>query len=328
MHTDIELYQASDISVDASVIDVSEVESDEDKAFLIEAGTEILEIQAKAEYAIKKVVATIQGRANLEMGKTLARVQDRFQEGKTPLSTYKKFFASVNVTYSNANLWANAWRATQEFKDIFDGVVEPEKVLECSDTALGRIMTLPKKFREEQLAEVAVGNSPTRREVEELAKQPEVKLSKAEELLAKARARKLQADDNWEEAKADPNVETNSKEYELAIAAKRNNDKAVAKFEQQIAELRALVEEERLKSAKQNEHNAKLEVELQKMKFDDATVRADRIKRVSNQLLVQVPAVLSEVQKFYAEIEHYDNNTRDFLEEQLDLLTAYLKDHR
>ena len=102
MDTDIELYQASDISVDASVIDVSEVESDEEKAFLVEAGTEILTIQAKADYAIKKVVATIQGRASLEQGRVIAQVQERFFEEDGRGAGLVKWYASINISKTNS----------------------------------------------------------------------------------------------------------------------------------------------------------------------------------------------------------------------------------
>ena len=76
--TDIELIEASDLQIDASVIDVSEVESQEDKDFLLEAGKQILTIEAKADFAIKKVVATIQGRANLEKGRVIYEMQRHF----------------------------------------------------------------------------------------------------------------------------------------------------------------------------------------------------------------------------------------------------------
>ena len=54
--TDIELIQASDLAIDASVIDVSEVENEEDRVLLTAAGAEILQIQAKRDDAIKRVL--------------------------------------------------------------------------------------------------------------------------------------------------------------------------------------------------------------------------------------------------------------------------------
>ena len=212
--TEIQLLDpACSISIDRTQIDVSEVESDADKAFLMEHGAEILTIQAKTDHAIKQVIATIQGRASLAMGKVIAEVQDRFHERDSKGSGLQKWYASVGLEPRKACGWANAFRATKDFQGLFDGLVEPEKVLACSDKALSLINNLPASHKEEILAEVAVGNPPTTNEIIEISKKPEVKLSKAQELLQMAKIRKADADQAWEEVKADPLINSSTTEY-------------------------------------------------------------------------------------------------------------------
>jgi hypothetical protein len=326
--SDIELYSASDIQVDASVIDVSEVETQDDKDFLVHQGTAILTIDAKADFAIKKIVATIQGRANLEKGKVIAEVQDHFHEQDGRGSGLRKWYASISLTASQAVKFAQAYRTTQEFAELFDGLVDPLKVLECSDATLNRIQTLPQKFKEEVMAEVAVGNVPTSRDVVELQQKPEVKLSKALELLERAKARKVKADERWEEVKADPEITVNHRvdEYRRAQANANCADKSIQNFEKQVAELTELVEAEKLKTAESEAREAKAQAELQKLKFDDAKARNERIKRLTSSLTVGVPQALADLQKFFAEKDHYPEEVRDHVLEQATQLANYIGD--
>ena len=144
--TDIEVYQASDITVDATVVDVSEVDDEADKEFLRDQGVNILMIEAKADFAIKKIIATIQGRASLAKGKVIAEVQDHFK--LTGEKVFEKWLASIGITDTKkAWTWSNAYRATQNFQELFDGLVEPEKVLECGDSALAKINSLPTEYK-------------------------------------------------------------------------------------------------------------------------------------------------------------------------------------
>lgn len=324
--SDIEVYSASDITVDASVIDVSEVETQEDKDYLVHQGTEILTIEAKADFAIKKIVATIQGRASLEKGKVLVEVREYFRTQDARGAGLGKFYASVGLTMSKANQFANAYTVTQEFKELFDGLIEPEKVLECADSTLDRIMTLPTAYRQEVLAEVAVDNAPSYVELRELHKKPEVKLSKAQELLAAAKARKDEALERLEEVKSDPEISSTSNEYKQAQRQPYNLDRDIKKHEQQIAELEELVEAEKLKTAQSEEREAKTKAELQKLKFDDAKSRNERIKRLTSSLTVGVPQALADLQKFFAEKDYYPEEVREHVLEQATHLANYIGD--
>ena len=323
--TDIEVYQASDIQIDATVIDVSEVDEETDKAFLREKGANILMIEAKADFAIKKIITTIQGRAGLEKGKHIVEVQERFKaSGERGLT---KWYKSIGLNLQKANRLANAYRAVDGFRDLFDGMVEPEKILECTDTALAKIQQLPQDFREEMMAEVAVGNIPTSNEVDKVIAKPEVKLSKAQELLTAAKARKEKAEERWEEVKADPEISSSDMEYKTARYANVGAIESVKNYEQQVAELQEQIEEEKLKTAEAAEREAKAAAELQKLKFDDAKARAERIKRLTTSLTVGVPQALADLQKFFAEKEHYPDDVRKHVLEQATYLANYIGDN-
>lgn len=322
--TDIEVYEASSLTIDATLVDVSEVESAEDKAYLQEHGESILMIDAKSDFAIKKIVATIQGRASLEKGKIIAEVQDRFKENMK--RGLVKWYKSVGTSPGMANKWAQAYRATAEFQELFDGLVEPELVLECSDSTLERVRNLPLKYREEVMAEIAVGNPPKQKEVIELAQKVEVKLSKAEELLAAAKARRDGATEKFDEVKADPEIQSTNTEYQMAQGRVTSADRAVSNFESQIAELQTQIEEERLKTAESQAREAKTNADLQKLKFDDARTREERIKRLTSSLTVGVPQALADLQKFFAEKDFYPEDVRNHVLEQATYLANYVGD--
>ena len=324
--TDIEVFEASDITIDATRIDVSEVDSDVDKAFLREMGAKVMIIEAKADFAIKKIVATIQGRASLEKGKVIAEVQDHIGETRGTDHGLTKWYKSIGLTSAIANKFARAYRTTSEFQELFDGLVEPSRILECSDSALAKIACLPADAKEEILADVAAGNIPTQPEVIKLSQQTEVKLSKAQELLAAAKARKEQAEVRWEEVKADPEISTTDPEYKAAKNGNTSAIESVKNYEEQIATLETQVEEEKLKAAQSEEREAKAKAELQKLKFDDARTREERIKRLTSSLTVGVPQAHADLQKFFAEKDHYPEEVRKHVLEQATHLANYIGD--
>ena len=336
LNTDIELIEASDLQVDASVIDVSEVESQEDKEYLLAAGKEILTIEAKADFAIKKIVATIQGRANLEKGRVVYEMQRRFgtiteggEKGANNTGgSLAKFYASVGLSPRTANNYSQAYRTTLKFSDLFDGIVEPSKVLAFSDAALRELGRLPESIQEQAFADVAAGEPALKvGEIIELAKQPEVKISKAEELLARARRRKECADERWEMVKADPSIEYRTPEYNAATNDQQNATKAVARLEQELADLKSAIHAERAKADEQAQIAEKLTRELDKLKFDDESQRQERIRRLSASLTVSVPQVLADLGKFFTEQDHYPEEVKKHLLEQATYLANYVGDN-
>lgn len=320
----ITLPQTSTLDVDLSQICTDEVSTQEDKDFLIERGGQILKVVAKAA---------------LLVGQQLCEIQDHFREEDGRGTGLVKFYKSIQISPTQAQHWSNKYRTYCAFTEVFgvnEGAANFEKL---GNHTASRIWTLPTKYREALLLEIADGNVPTTREVDAIACKPEVKLSKAEELLAAAQARKESADERWEAVKADPGIPKTladgelNPEYTKAQQVAVTQGRSVANYEQQIADLQAQVEEEKLRTAEQVEARtkaeaiqARVETELQKLKFDDASQRAERVKRLSNSLTISVPQVFADLAKFFTEKDHYEPEVRDHLIEQSTYLTNFIAD--
>ena len=107
-----------------------------------------------------------------------------------------------------------------------------------------------------------------------------------------------------------------------------------AQLEQERADMQAQIEEEKVKTAEETEakkqaeaESARLETELQKLKFDDAKVRAERVKKLSTTLTVSIPQVTADVSKFFAEINCYDEEHRKHIYENAKALADKIADY-
>jgi regulator of replication initiation timing len=276
---------------------LDDVEDQQDREFLYERGCEIVRIGDRAAEAIKEITNAIEARANLAKGCEIAKIQDRFRgrrDGFLP-----GFYESLGFSMTTATRYANAWRASQELAEL---IGDDKPVGAVSDLALAHIYQLPETTKLEVAVAVAEGSAPSVNDIKALAKDPEVRLEKAQELLQEAQSRLEDGGD------------------------KKSATRAVANYEQQIAELQAQIEQERLATAQEHEERARLEVELQKLKFDDATARAERIKRISNNLTLSIPQTLADIQKFFAEKEEYPEKIREHLVQQATYLANYIGD--
>ena len=312
--TSIIIPDADTLTVDTSCIDVSEVESQEDKGFLMDQGEKIL-----------KVVA----RAALEVGRELVDIQERFRATDARGTGLVKFYESLGLTMSQVSRWTAKYKAFQAYVEIF-GEVDCEaatKFNDMADRAASNLMALPTEYREAFFADIALGNVPSQDTVEEVCKRPEVKLSKAEELLEAAKVRQSKAEDRWEMLKADPEIKSSDPEYKSASTAFRQASKIIAKYEDQIKELEQRVLAEEMRNAEYEEREKRVKTELEKLKFDDEATRTERIKRLTNSLTISVPQVMADLQKFFAEKENYPEDVRAHLLEQSTYLANYIGDN-
>jgi uncharacterized coiled-coil protein SlyX len=295
------------LSVDTSQICVDEVEREADRLFLVDRGSEILRIEARAAHAISSISSLIGTRANIAKGREIALIQDHFRgrgDGSLP-----RFYESLGFSMTTATRYANAWRASQELEGLL-GDSGVDGLSGVSDLALAKIHQLPSVAKQEIVSAIAAGDEPPSvRQVERIAHQPETKLAKAQERLEEARER----------------LEANGGDK----AALRS----VSRYEQRIAELEAelvardeaLVASEQALAAKQRAYE-KTEAELQLHRFDDETARQERVKRVGNNLVMSLPQVLADLQKFWTEREAYPDEIRSHLIQQSEYLANYLGD--
>lgn len=316
----IVLPQTQDLEVDTSVIDTSEVTLQKDKDFLMERGTHILRVVAKAA---------------LLVGEQLVAIQNHFKQDDNPNGVgLGKFYLSLGISPQQAQHWSNKYRAYVAFTEIFGDIEEAKTFENMGAITASKLWGLPTAYRESFLLDIAEGNPPpTSRQLMELGKQPEVKLSKAEELLAAAKKRKEVADLKWEAVKADPDIsaahtgtDDHDPTYQYAYSKQRDAAISVENFEQQIADLQAKVEAEKLKTAEETEEKTRVQTELQRLKYDDASARAERVKRVGSSLTMSIPQTLADTQKFFAEINDYPEEVRHHLVEQATILANYIGD--
>jgi hypothetical protein len=350
----------SEVTVDDSVIDVSEIEDPLDAEFLQKVGHEILLVDAKADFVIKKVVNEIKARASLTKGKFIHEVQVRFGSiddelpSKPGLIRYwyslgfydsgwdKKFKLPKPATYTAYSClvnWSRAYRSTLEFQDIFCGLVEdPTAILAATDGVLTKLQSLPLTHRVEVMAEIAEGSVPSLADIKKLTDSPEVKKTLAEEALEKAKQRKAEAQAKFDAVKADPDISSTDPEYNQAAKNLHSAAKSEAKYTQRIAQLEdelTVIKAERiqearaLEEAKQKEAKAideakAAEAALAALESDDDATRRRRIAALSQSLTASVPDVLSDLQKYFAERDYYEISTRESIEDAARALSVFL----
>ena len=332
--------ESAAIQVDSSVIDVSEFSDEGDQAFLITQGHELLRIDAKAKYAKEQICKAIDQKADDAKGKIIYDIQERFKSNPESKGGLLKYFHSLG--YWDANMerqglvkpedsqhmgaafhWANSYRAALEMQEKLAGSLSPEeiqaKASALSVRALSRIyQACSEKDREDIYRQVADGKKITIKEAEELIRSPEVKLSKAEELLAAARARKEEAERRWEEVKADPNIPSSidgesNPEYNRAQASPRAAEASVENWETKVAELQAQVDAK--------------EAELTKFKYDEDAQRDTRIKVLTDALTVGVPQATADLNKYIRDAEFYPSDVRRHFDDQIKVLADMCGDY-
>ncbi len=297
MTSEIIIPDASTLAVDTSCIDLSEVELQEDKDFLVEKGENILRIVAKAA---------------LEVGRELVEIQKHFKTEKAHGLGLNAYYKSLGISPTQASNWACKYRAYVAYVEMFGESGATETFKSLGDRISTKLWHLPEDYKKAFFEEMNQGNIPSQSEILEVAKDPEVKLTKAQELLAKSKARKQEASDWRERGHASDDIK---------------------KYEQQIADLTAQIEEEKLKTAEEAEskkiaeaERASMEKELQKLKFDDAKVRSERVKKLSTTLTVSLPQALADVSKFFAEINDYPEEVRQHIYNSAKVLANEIAD--
>jgi hypothetical protein len=337
------------VEVDDSVIDVSEVDTEEDKDFLKAVGHEVLRVNAQGDYIIQKVTEYVEGRKSLTLGPLVLEVRRRFEEkGEDGLC---RFWYSLGYWKSN---WAkqfnlskpsdskdckildravNAYQSIQDFRVLFANVsvVDPDSVLAAADSTLNAVQLLSTEYKEKMLSEIAVGDVPTETAVRAISKEPEAKLSKAEELLKLAKGKQAEASQRWEEVKDDPTIRSGTNDYKSANMNARNASQSVAKLEAEVAALKAEIAEKRASNERSEKAKAlaeaaqkEAEAQLEALKLDDTHARRRRVAALSQSLTATVPDLLSDLQKYFAEREHYELSVRESVEDNCRALVVFL----
>lgn len=322
----VEEVTANDVEVQLSNPEVNETFlklQDNLHNALVKAEQELKAIDDKADYAIAVVSQSIKTRAIVEKGKVLLSLKGNYHTTADFEGTWKDWLATVGLNDRMAQRWMSAAKLVEDTQGVFS----EDAVLNLPYATLDAIQRLPSDYKIEVLEKVEEGEKPTAKEVEQLAKQPEVKLSKAQELLSEARQKRDEKAAVLEEVKADPDISYADPEYNRANAGAAHANKRVEDLEEQTELLRKQLKKQQDLAATEAKARSIAETELESLKFDDVAARNQRVKRIQSTLTIQIPQIMGDIQKFLAEKEHYEAAYQEAISVLLNDLSSYLNEH-
>lgn len=335
------------VVVDSSGIDVSEFEQEEDKKFLVEKGTELLRIDAKAEDAKAKIVKAIDDRAEDAKGKIVYQIQEEFRNDPEKKGGLLRYFHSLGYwgatdmekmglekpTEIKASMvtvftWANGYRGAKEMADqLAESYTEEqirEKITAQSPTALAKIYT---RFSTEDRKKLYENTTPLDvKSVIEESQKPERKLNKAIEDLDEAKEIADSRKDEWEKAKKSPSFKTKESKAKELGALSINADKAVSKLETKIKDLEEQIKARAKEEEETNKTLDKLQNEVDRLNAPEEE-KKQRRTATANALIATLPNVHSHLVRFYGDIQDHEPDTVLVLEEHIKLLQSLIEAH-
>lgn len=293
-----------------------------DMDLMDKAAAELSRITERTEFTLSVITQAIRTQEAIAKGKVLIQLRDTIPDGE-----WIKFLnrEDVRIGYQQALHYINAAQLMLDAEPLYG----EEMLLNFSTKTLAATHLLPTEAKLEVLEQAeSTGAAPTEKQVREIAKKPEVKLSLAAEKLADAKNRKANAAPNSSEKAS---ASTTIKKYEDRILQLESE---IEREKQQKVELSdgltsaeddLHVAQKKLEKAQSELANAMEEAD--KLRFDEDTARAQRISRVGNQLVLTLPQTLADVQKFVADRSNFQEKTHTVITDQIKTLLAYLNEH-
>ena len=295
----------TDLAGALAVSETTELDLAFDKC-IEQARDQIRAIDEKADFAIQVVTQSIRTQAAVAKGKVLLTLRERFDQVPALEGKWKQFLDSIEVGSSTACNWMNAAKAVDENQLNYG----EDFLMNFSPMTLSKIQTLPSVLKEAVLDDAAEsGQVPGQVEMTKLSAKPTTRLAKAMEQLEENALRQ----------------ERIKNEGEKREGEKGEADKYEAKLLETIEQLKSQIAEDKIKQEVEAKEKERVEAELELLKYDDEAAREQRIKRVTNTLIVSIPAVLSDLQKYIAEKEYYSSKATKSLDDSLETLVNYLK---
>ena len=299
------------LASDAAPLAIIEPKNSElDTAFDVaiqQAKDEIARIDERADFAISVVTQAIRTQASVAKGAVLLKLRERFDQVPALDGKWYQFLDEIEVNKANAIRWMNSARVVAEHGPQCG----EDLLLSFSSEGLNNLYRLPTVIKEAVLEDaVETGKPPSSKEMADITAKPQTKLAKALEAL-EAKAERL------EELNEGAEPTHSQEKYQLKGDTK--------KLEETIEQLKSQIAEDKIKAEQSAKETERLNAELELLKYDDEAAREQRVKRVGNTLIVQLPAVLSDLQKYVAEKDHYDKKVVDSLDKSIETLINYLK---
>ena len=299
------------LASDAAPLAIIEPKNSElDTAFDVaiqQAKDEIARIDERADFAISVVTQAIRTQASVAKGAVLLKLRERFDQVPALDGKWYQFLDEIEVNRANAIRWMNSARVVAEHGPQCG----EDFLLSFSSEGLNNLYRLPTVIKEAVLEDaVETGKPPSSKEMADITAKPQTKLAKALEALEAKSERLEELNEGAEPAHS-------QEKYQLKGDTK--------KLEETIEQLKSQIAEDKIKAEQSAKETERLNAELELLKYDDEAAREQRVKRVGNTLIVQLPAVLSDLQKYVAEKDHYDKKVVDSLDKSIETLINYLK---
>ena len=291
---------------------------------LAQAEAEISRIDERAEIAIQVVTQSIRTQAAVAKGKLLLDIRDKYSHIPGFTKSLEDFSKRIGAPASTIRNWMAAASAVHKHENVFG----TDFLMEQSAASLQRLNSLPEKVQEAVLEDsVEDGKIPSRKELSEIANTTPVKILAAQENLEKALAKQQSANDDWELAKSDPDCKPNSEEYIHMRTSLNVANNSVDTYKKQVEQLKADLVGEKAKAESAKKAQEQLNAEIESLKFDDTAAKEQRIKRISATLTINMPQILSDLMKFMAEENEYQDSYKTAIREQMVQLHTFLGEH-
>ena len=313
--------ESQDIS---SGLDTFDKLADNLNCALDHAEAEIKRIDERAEIAIAVVTQSIRTQAAVAKGKLLLEIREKYSHIPAFTKTLDAFSKRIGAPATTIRNWMAAATSVQKHENVFG----TDFLMEQSASSLTKLQSLPEKIQEAVLEDsIEDGKLPSTKELREIANETPVKLMKAQELLKQAEEKKVAAAEDWELAKADPDCEPNSEEYNHMKSSLHVANTSVETYKQQVDQLKADLVGEKAKAESAKKAQEQLNKEIESLKFDGSAAKEQRINRISSTLTINIPQIMSDVMKFVAEENDYAESYRTAIREQMVQLHTYLGEH-
>lgn len=285
------------------------------------AAAELQRITERTEFALSVVTQAIRTQEAIAKGKVLKQLRDEIPDGE-----WMKFLnrEDVSINHGTALGYINAAQLVEDAGPLYG----EDMLMNIGSTTLDLIHKLPTNEKLEVLDQTQeTGKPPTQRQLQKLQSKTSTKLSKNAEKLIEAKERKESATNSVDRKHANADV----KRLELRILQLESDLEKEQSQKTEISD--SLTEKEddlHTATRKLEEAQADLAKALEEshsLRFDADTARQQRVSRVGNQLILTVPQLLADLQKFVAEYDYFSDNVQIAVGDQLKTLMAYLDEH-
>jgi hypothetical protein len=287
-----------------------------------ELDKELSDIDTKAEHLIEVTAQVIRTQAAIQKGRALIAFREKYKGTDVLGIGWSSWAAKKSKSNKHTvAVWMNAAKMADQLAEH----LEQETILNLSHRYMGLAYPC---IPVATCLELINNNEFKRGSIERLRADPAVQLTKAKEELKGSTERLLYSESRYRESgqkKSDGTLTAEWNSYRSASSAHKTLLTKIAKLEEEVAKQKQHTSLARDVAREQASENSKLQVELQLAKASPPTLpptdlpqdRERRIKRVSDSLELDLPIILNDLRRFYAEKEHYSTKVCSIVDQTI-----------